>query len=178
MKIIYECSDVTKKFPEYVQAQCISEDCVMGSGVVIAYRNMFPGLKEYCTNYIKNVTIWLRQNPQCWYMHKTRNGTFRPYRHVDQDMVVYNMFTKQKVWMHAGRGMSEERYLENLEQSLEVVRDSMLFFYEKKLAISKIGCGRDRCNWEDVETILRRVFGATDIEICVCEYDENRSSDL
>ena len=50
MRITYEYGDVTKKYPEYVQAQCISEDCVMGSGVVIAYRNIFPGLKEKCVN--------------------------------------------------------------------------------------------------------------------------------
>lgn len=48
MRIIYEYGDVTKKYPEYVQAQCISEDCVMGSGVVIAYRKIFPGLKDEC----------------------------------------------------------------------------------------------------------------------------------
>lgn len=76
--------------------------------------------------------------------------------------------------MHAGRGISEERYLENLQQSLEKVRDSMAFHHEKKLAISKIGCGRDRCKWEDVELILRKVFGTTDIEIHVCEYDEKK----
>lgn len=53
MRITYEYGDVTKKYPEYVQAQCISEDCVMGSGVVIAYRRIFPGLKEKCIEYVK-----------------------------------------------------------------------------------------------------------------------------
>ncbi len=76
--------------------------------------------------------------------------------------------------MHAGYGISQERYLENLQQSLEEVRDFMVFHKEKKLAISKIGCGRDRCNWEDVELILRKVFETTNIEICVCEYDERK----
>lgn len=53
MRITYEYGDVTKKYPEYVQAQCISEDCVMGSGVVIAYRRIFPGLKEKCIELCK-----------------------------------------------------------------------------------------------------------------------------
>ena len=174
MRITYEYGDVTKKYPEYVQAQCISEDCVMGSGVVIAYRRIFPGLKEKCIEYVK----WARASavayPAHLHLYQTCNGTIRPYRHVDQGMVVYNMFTKPKVWMHAGYGISQERYLENLQQSLEEVRDFMVFHKEKKLAISKIGCGRDRCNWEDVELILRKVFETTNIEICVCEYDERK----
>lgn len=41
MRIIYKYGHVTKKYPEYVQAQCISEDCVIESGVVIAYRKIF-----------------------------------------------------------------------------------------------------------------------------------------
>lgn len=174
MKITHEYGDVTKKYPEYVQAQCISEDCVMGSGVVIAYRNIFPGLKEKCMEYVKWAKASAQIYPAYLHLYQTANGTVCPYRHVDHAMVVYNMFTKPKVWMHAGRGISEERYLENLQQSLEKVRDSMVFHHEKKLAISKIGCGRDRCKWEDVELILRKVFGTADIEICVCEYDEKK----
>lgn len=172
MKINFEYGDVTKKYPEYVQAQCISEDCAMGSGVVIAYRNVFPGLKEKCKEYVK----WAKKSAQAYpanlHLYQTPNGTLRPYRHVAQGMVVYNMFTKPKVWMHAGYGISQERYLENLQQSLEEVRNYMLFHQEKKLAISKIGCGRDQCNWEDVEAILWKVFCTTNIEICVCEYIE------
>ena len=172
MKINFEYGDVTKKYPEYVQAQCISEDCAMGSGVVIAYRNVFPSLKEKCKEYVK----WAKESAQAYptnlHLYQTPNGTLRPYRHVAQGMVVYNMFTKPEAWMHAGYGISHERYLESLQQSLEEVRDYMRFHQEKKLAISKIACGRDQCNWEDVEAILRKVFCTTNIEICVCEYIE------
>lgn len=174
MRITYEYGDVTKKYPEYVQAQCISEDCVMGSGVVIAYRKIFPGLKDECKKYIKRADAFVAVIPEKKSLYQTRNGTFCPYRHEDDGKVLYNMFTKKYVFMHAGQGMSEECYLENLQQSLEKVRDSMMFHDEKKLAISKIGCGRDRCNWEDVELILRKVFETTDVEICVCEYDERK----
>jgi len=39
---------------------------------------------------------------------------------------------------------------------------------EKYLAMPKIACGLDRCNWEDIERIIRHVFGETGIEILVC----------
>lgn len=175
MKLFFEYGDVTKKYPEYVQAQCISEDCVMGSGVVIAYRKLFPGLKEMCKAYVSGVQKAMAAHAGSQeerLRYQTRNGSLRPYRVVHNGKVIYNMFTKKMVWMHAGRGITTQRYLENMQQSLEVVCQEMMKHGEQKLAISKIGCGRDRCEWEDVELILKKVFGETDIEICVCEYDE------
>lgn len=170
MKLSIEYGDVTKKYPEYVQAHCISEDCAMGSGVVIAYRRMFPNLKEECKTYVK----WARGKlcPTSEHCYLNPNGSLLPYRFVYQGKVLYNMFTKKEVWMHAGTGMSEEEYWENLQQSLVYVRDQMLLHNEKKLAICKIGCGRDRCKWEDVLSILHDVFDTADIEIVVCEYKE------
>ena len=39
---------------------------------------------------------------------------------------------------------------------------------KKTLAMPKIGCGLDRCSWEDVEQIIKDVFNDTDIKVIVC----------
>jgi len=166
MKLVLKFGDVTKMMPEYVSAHCISEDCVMGSGVVIAYRNLLPGLKAACMEYVRNAKA---ASEKVWH---TTSGLIVPFRYVDQDMVLYNMYTKKFVKDHAGKGMTYEKYLANIRESLEYVRNSMLQHSEEKLCISKIGCGRDRCNWEDIKAILIDVFNETDIEILVCEFDE------
>lgn len=168
---IYE--DVTKMLPEYVTAHCISNDCAMGAGVVLAFRRIFPGLKTACMNYMeiaKNDTSRLSENgPISTFVNE--RGLYVPYRHKDEEVgVVYNMFTKERYWYKAGKGITYEDYIENLKESLQFVRSSMIQNHETKLAMPKIGCGLDRCKWEDVKAIIFDVFESTDIEVVICKY--------
>ena len=154
-----EVKDVISTMPEYVTAHCISEDCAMGAGVVMAFRKAFPGLKASCIEYVNN------------FERAYQDSIFVPYRHVDKGHVVYNMFTKERYWYHAGKGISYEKYLENLKDSLGYVKAMMIQHNENKLAMPKIGSGLDRCKWEDVKNIIIDVFSETDIEILICLWD-------
>lgn len=155
--------DVTKMLPEYVTAQCISNDCGMGAGVVVAFMKVFPGLKEHCIDYIKHSTYITNRNSARFY---------DPYRHTDPNTgTIYNMFTKETVWQHAGYGIGMDGYLRNLRNSLEFVKESMIDHNETKIAMPKIGCGIDGCDWNDVEKIILEIFSDTDIEVCICVYN-------
>ncbi|WP_097006941.1 hypothetical protein [Lacrimispora amygdalina] len=171
-KMIYK--DVTKALPDYVTAQCISNDCAMGSGVVLAFRKVFPGLKAACINYIdiakKDVSKITADGTDCRFVNN--RGIYIPYRHKDDAGVVYNMFTKDRYWHKAGKGITYESYLANLKDSLEAIRCMMIQNNETKLAMPKIASGRDKCKWEDVELIIKEVFMDTDFEIIICDYTE------
>ncbi len=140
-----EYCDVTEKVSEYVTAQCISENCAMGEGVVLAFRKKFPGLKAACMEYIENI----RTHNLTEYL--SDNNLYVPYRHIDGRRVLYNMFTKKKYWYKAGKGMTYNQYLQNLEDSLFMVKAMMIANHEQKLAIPRIGCGLDCCQWSDVK---------------------------
>lgn len=173
MNYYEEYGDVTKKLPEYVSAHCISEDCAMGSGVVLAYRSIFPGLKAACVNYVEmakqDMSKIVNGTPKSIFYD---DGVLAPYRHTDEAGVVYNMFTKKKYWFHAGKGMTYEEYLFNLRKSLELVKLAMIRNHESKIAMPMIASKRDRCDWKDVKDIINEVFKDTDIEICICIFEE------
>lgn len=161
MVVKYEYCDVTTKMPEYVTAHCISEDCAMGAGVVLAFRRAFPGLKAACMEHMNDSKAAGKI---------TEHGIPIPYRHWDGGKVVYNMFTKSRYWHHVGKGIAYDEYLGRLQHSLELVRAMMTQHGESKLAIPMIGCGLDKCKWEDVKARINIVFFDTDIEICVCKW--------
>jgi len=155
--------DVTRMLPEYVTAHCISNDCAMGAGVVLAFRKVFPDLKEACKKYMSNPDpIW-----DIWQEIMIP----KPYRYEDEHIgVVYNMFTKDKYWMKAGKGITYNHYLYNLRTSLYYVKEMMIEHSETKLAMPKIGCGLDKCEWDDVRNTIYKVFDDTNFEIVICKY--------
>lgn len=77
---------------------------------------------------------------------------------------------KKKYWHKAGKGMTYNEYIQNLEDSLFMVKAMMIANHEQKLAMPRIGCGLDHCQWEDVKEIIFKVFSDTDFEILVCNY--------
>lgn len=160
--------------PEYVTAHCISNDCAMGAGVVLAFRDVFPGLKAACMNYINvaaHDTLKITSDG-CASRFVNERGIYMPYRHKDGEVgIVYNMFTKDRYWHKAGKGMTYETYLLNLKESLQSIKAMMIQNQETKLAMPMIGCGLDKCKWEDVRVVIFEVFNNTDFDITICEYD-------
>lgn len=152
-------NDVTKMPSEYVIAHCISCDCAMGAGVVIPIMNKHPFLKRYCIEYVR------KQNKE---FNLPSLGT--AYRYQDQNGTVYNMFTKRFVGYKAGVGISYEYYLKTLEKCLIDVKKQMLTNNETFIAMPKIGCGLDKCKWEDVSKLIKSVFENTDINIVICVF--------
>lgn len=165
--------DVTKTMPGYVTAHCISEDCAMGAGVVLAFRKAFPGLKAACMEYVQSAThdqsAFHGEKPTSIFMMP--GGFLAPYRHHDEGKTVYNMFTKKRYYQKAGKGISYATYLQNLEESLVMVKQMMVSHGEEKIAMPKIGSGLDRCKWDDVKKIIIDVFHDTDIEVLICNFD-------
>ena len=151
MKYEEKKADVTKMPKEYSIAHCISCDCAMGKGVVVPIKEKFKRVKAECINYANSCDPY-----------KTA------FRYSDENGVCYNMFTKQKVWHNSSRGMSYDEYIDNIKSTLNDVKVQMIAHNESKLAMPKIGCGLDRCNWDDVKNIIFSVFSNTDIEICIC----------
>lgn len=142
--------DITTLPERYVIAHCISADCAMGAGVVIPIRNQHPTLKDKCKEFAKGKDVV---------------GT--AYRHIDEKGVVYNMFTKSKCSQNA-QTMREGEYLNNLKACLEQVRDCMRLNDEHYLGLPRIGCGLDRCDWNDVSKIIQDVFSEEDVFITIC----------
>lgn len=144
-------ADVTKQ-EGYVIAHCISIDCAMGAGVVVPICNKHTMLRTACHSYVYNNYV--------------TPGDI--YRYEDNKGVVYNMFTKQYCYQHAGDGMTNEQYLDYLKSALMNIKQSMQTNNETKLAMPRIGCGLDRCDWNEVSEIIKNVFNDTDIEILIC----------
>lgn len=155
MVFIEEHGDITKQPKEYVIAHCISVDCAMGAGVVVPICKKHVGLKPSCKEYV-------RKNP---------NALGFAYRYEDDLGVVYNMFSKQNVSEHAGYLISYEQYLSQLKRCLESIRLQMQLNHENYLAMPLIGCGLDRCKWDDVKEIILDVFKRTNVTIKICLWD-------
>lgn len=156
MKYEEKRADVTGLSNDYVICHCISTDCAMGAGVVVPIKKKHIGVKPACQEYVKEMT------------REKSLGT--SFRYEDEKGVCYNMFSKFSVRDNA-YNLPDGEYLKNLKSCLHDLRNQMVFRREKYLAMPKIGSGLDRCNWEDVKTIVKEVFSDTDITVLVCLWD-------
>lgn len=139
---------------KYVIAHNIdSGETAMGAGVALALCKKYASLRGCCRMYAAE--------------HEHRVGL--TYRYLSPDKrAVYNMYTKPHVWMNSARGMTLQEYYTNQRNCLEHLKRQMIENGETRLAMPKIACGLDRCNWEDIEKIIKEVFKDTDIEIVIC----------
>jgi len=125
----------------------------MGKGVVVPIIKKYIGVKQACINFAKS---------------NENDVVGRAFRYSCEAGVVYNLFSK-KIFRHkAGYGVTIEQYHSNLRSCLEDMKIQILSNNEKFVAMPKIACGLDRCEWKDVEQIIKDVFGDVDIEILVC----------
>lgn len=138
---------------EYVVAHNIdSGEVALGAGVALALCKKHSNLRNACKEYA----------------NANSHEVGRTFRFVDGENIVYNMFTKPHVYFNAQNGMTMKEYLKNQEDCLNMLKRHMVFHKETKLAIPKIACGLDRCNWTDIKELLEKVFSDTDFEILVC----------
>lgn len=151
--------DITKLSGNCVICHCISADAAMGAGVALALVRKYPDLKLTVQSVLKTTHSDTLVGHVVFYADS--------YSHT----LVANMVTKQNYW-DKSTTMPSGRYLKNLRECLENVRSVMDGLNEKKLVMPKIGCGLDRCDWNDVLQIIDEVFGDSDIEITVCVWDK------
>lgn len=147
--------DITKLSGNCVICHCISADAAMGAGVALALVRKHPDLKPTVQSILKTTHSDSLVGHVVFYADS--------YSHT----LIANMVTKQNYW-DKSTTMPSGRYLKNLKECLENVRSVMDGLNEKKLVMPKIGCGLDRCNWNDVLQLIDEVFGNSDIEITVC----------
>lgn len=147
--------DITKLSGNCVICHCISADAAMGAGVALALVRKYPDLKPTVQSVLKTTHSDTLVGHVVFYADS--------YSHT----LVANMVTKQNYW-DKSTTMPSGHYLKNLKECLENVRNVMDGLNEKKLAMPKIGCGLDRCNWGDVLQLIDEVFGNSDMEIAVC----------
>lgn len=147
--------DITKLSGNCVICHCISADAAMGAGVALALVRKYPDLKSTVQSVLKTTHL------------NTSVGHVVFYADSYSHTLIANMVTKQNYW-NKSTTMPSGHYLKNLRECLENVRNVMDGLNEKKLVMPKIGCGLDRCSWNDVLQLIDEVFGNSDIEITVC----------
>lgn len=139
MTITIEKKDLFTMPQGYYLAHCISADFALGAGIAKTFDSVY-------------------------------NMKFKLYRHYDNYVYrggdallidnVFNLVTKAKCF--------QKPTYESLRESLEMMREQLEFMNVTKLAIPMLGCGLDRLQWMQVESIIKDVFADTDVDIVVC----------
>ena len=140
MTITIEQKDLFTVPQGYYLAHCISADFALGAGIA----------KTFDTVYNMRFKLFREYD---MYSYESGDALL-----IDN---VFNLVTKPKCY-------HKPRY-ESIKEALEVMRDLMDELAVTKVAMPKIGCGLDRCEWSKVHDIICEVFNETDVEILICE---------
>ncbi|KAJ1528636.1 hypothetical protein ONE63_007031 [Megalurothrips usitatus] len=131
--------DLFEMDSEYALAHCVGSDFIMSSGVAVKFRKKFRSVPEL-----------LEQNK--------KPGEVAFINHSGR--YVYYLVTKL-----ASTGKPT---WENFENSVREWKKLCVDHKIKKVAIPKIGCGRDHLDWNKVQNLLNSQFRDTGIEVTVC----------
>lgn len=129
----------------YALCHCISSDIAMGKGIALKFREM--GVRTQILSELKGQGTW-DGNGYC--VPVTTNG-----------QRIYNLVTKERYY--------NKPTLKTLTDALQSMKDMIVKENTKQLAMPLIGCGLDRLNWADVQSIIQSMFKDIDIEIIVCK---------
>lgn len=140
MTITIEQRDLFTAPQGYYLAHCISADFALGAGIA----------KKFDEVYNMRFKLFREYD-----MYTYDGGDALP---IDN---VFNLVTKPRCY-------HKPRY-EAIREALETMRNIMDMNATTKLAMPKIGCGLDRCEWDKVYDIICDVFKDTDVEILICE---------
>lgn len=147
MKYSIRKQDLFKVDESFSLVHCISFDCVMGAGIAVTFVKMFPKLKPSLILYLN--ACGLNYSPMVI-----------GYR-VNQQRAIYNLITKHNYF--------DKPTYTSFQTALDDLKKTIVMNNTKKIAMPKIGCGKDKLKWEKVEQMIKDTFGDLDIEILVCE---------
>lgn len=123
---------------EYFIAHCISGDFTLGAGLA----------KKINDKYNMRDKLKDRFNYE--------NGKYCSYL-IDN---IFNLVTKDSY--------KEKATYTGLRMSLEDMKLNLYYLNIKKIVIPKLGCGKDKLEWNVVEAMLHEIFDDLDLEIKVC----------
>lgn len=140
MTITIEQKDLFTMPQGYYLAHCISADFTLGAGIAKIFDELY------------NMKFKL-------YFH------YPDYEYSCGEVLlvdnVFNLVTKRKHW--------HKPTYDSLRESLEMMRDQMVFMGATKLAMPWIGCGLDKLEKDQVYDLICEVFEYTNVDIVICE---------
>lgn len=129
---------------DYLFAHCISMDFALGAGIAKTFRDRYDMKKK--------LLEFRKSHPQ--YFTEFSYGFCVTINNVA------NLITKKNYY--------NKPTLKTMEESLISLKKHCEAYNVKKIAMPKIGCGLDRLDWEDVSSIIKKIFSDLDVEIIVC----------
>ncbi|CAJ1084761.1 ADP-ribose glycohydrolase OARD1 [Xyrichtys novacula] len=137
-RLSYVTGDLFSCPEDEALAHCISEDCRMGAGIAVMFKQKFRGVAE--------LKAQNKVTGQCAVLERGRR-------------FVYYLITKK-------RATGKPTY-NSLKQSLEDMKSHCELNNVTRISMPRIGCGLDRLAWERVSEMLEQIFKHTDICITV-----------
>ena len=113
---------------------------------------MSKGFADFLSHHIPCI------RPTCKKARLSRGQVF-PFWDSLNRRYIYNLLTKDN--------FSDKPDLPTLLSTLEATKSHASMYGTSKVAISKIVCGLDKMNWQEVVKLLRDVFAYCDIHIFV-----------
>ena len=123
---------------KYMIAHCISGDFTLGAGLAKKINEKY----DMC-NKLKD-------------RFQYENGKYGAYL-IDG---IFNLVTKDTY--------KDKSTYDGLKKALEDMKVNLYYLNIKNIAIPKLGCGKDKLEWNVVEGMLHDVFDDMDINIEVC----------
>ncbi|XP_051890885.1 ADP-ribose glycohydrolase OARD1-like isoform X2 [Pristis pectinata] len=136
--IRYVTGDLFKCPPEESLAHCISEDCRMGAGIAVAFKERFGCVKQLLDQKKKTGEVAVLKKNQGY---------------------IYYLITKK-------RAFHKPTY-ESLQRSLEAMKKHCISNEVMRISMPRIGCGLDKLSWNEVAVRIQEVFKNTNIVITV-----------
>ena len=136
---------------DYALAHCISADFKLGAGIAKEFDRLFDARQKLFSVFPGS---WIPRWDKT--QERFRGGSIILFG----DRTFFNLVTKRNYW--------DKPTLTTIENALIWMKEQCENHYITKLAMPRIGCGLDKCDWSDVKPLIEKVFADTDLEIVVC----------